>query len=161
MPAPGTAPDRAQCDASCVPSRTAAPARTTPPADAITTVLYDGHCRLCAAGTRRLSRLVPASRVRFVDAHSPAALASFPGLSLDACMASIHVIDGAGRVTRGAEGLARIYRAVPVLGPLAALYYLPGLRTVIDRLYAHVARRRYALFGRVNTGPHSPGTLSS
>jgi predicted DCC family thiol-disulfide oxidoreductase YuxK len=76
-------------------------------------------------------------------------LESFPGLTQADCMRELKLVDEDGRVFGGAEAVVRtLLISRPLLGRLARLYYVPGLRWVCDRLYAFIARYRYRLFGR-------------
>ncbi len=79
--------------------------------------------------------------------QQPGVLAHFPGISYEACMQAMHLVTPDGRIFRGFEAAVRAVATRPVLGLIAYLYYLPGLRQVIDWLYAFIAGRRYRLFG--------------
>ncbi|MGE3804647.1 MAG: thiol-disulfide oxidoreductase DCC family protein [Gemmataceae bacterium] len=116
---------------------------TTPPGHYV--VLYDGLCRFCTAQAGRLRRWTRADRVEFVDFQLPGMLERFPGLTHDTCMTAMQVIDPAGRIYSGFEGAVRILATLPVIGRLAYVYYVPGLRWACDRLYALIAARRYRI----------------
>ena len=109
-------------------------------------LVYDGRCRLCVREAHRLARWV-GGRVRLESFRDPGVIARHPGLSEEACEAALQLIDADGRITSGAEAVARTLRLRPVLAPLAALYRLPGLRQLLDSVYRLVARRRFALGG--------------
>jgi predicted DCC family thiol-disulfide oxidoreductase YuxK len=124
------------------------PLVTRPPEGGVPVALYDGHCRLC---TRYGLSLVRRSGGRVVarSFHDPGVLESFPGLTPDECMRELKVVDARGRVRGGAEAVVYVMgRGSPLLRVLLSPYFLPGLRGLIDRLYAWVARNRYRLFGR-------------
>lgn len=111
-------------------------------------VLFDGHCRLCRAGARRLHALARPGAIELRDFQQPGVLAAFPGLTYDECMRAMILVTPEGRRLHGAAAVAAALRTRPVLGLPAALYGVPGLRQLADALYAFVARHRYRLFGR-------------
>jgi predicted DCC family thiol-disulfide oxidoreductase YuxK len=126
--------------------QTRVPDRTAPPGKQV--VLYDGSCRFCSAAARRLAALVRPGAVEMVDFQAPGALDRFPGVSHAACMQAMHLVTPDGRVYRGAEAAVRALATRRFPGWLAYLYYLPGLRQLLDRLYAFLAAHRYRLMGR-------------
>jgi predicted DCC family thiol-disulfide oxidoreductase YuxK len=111
-------------------------------------VLYDGHCRFCEAGSKRLITLARPGAVEAIDFQLPGALDRFPGITHEACMQAMHLIAPDGRVYRGVEAAVRAVATRPLLGLLARVYYLPGIRQLCDWLYAHIAARRYRILGR-------------
>ncbi len=116
--------------------------------DATWKIIYDGRCRFCTGSATRLARRLPDSRVELVDYNAPGALDRFSTISREACDKAMHLVDPAGRVFRGAEAAVR---AVAARGPfwrVVMVYYLPGLRWLMDRLYALVAANRYRIAGR-------------
>jgi predicted DCC family thiol-disulfide oxidoreductase YuxK len=121
-------------------------------------VLYDGHCSFCTRSARGLQRRFGERRVRAVDLHQPGVLDGQPPAVRDAAMTKMHVILPSGRVVAGAEAAARIAAGVPIVGWLAYLYYVPGLRQLMERAYGLVAKNRYRLFGR--TRPCDSGSCS-
>jgi predicted DCC family thiol-disulfide oxidoreductase YuxK len=111
-------------------------------------LLFDGHCRLCTQGSRRLVRLARPGTIELLDFQEPGVLQRFPGLRHEDCMREIKLVDAAGRVSGGAEAVARVIATRGLLGAWAHLYYVPGLRQLLDFLYAWVARNRYRFMGR-------------
>jgi predicted DCC family thiol-disulfide oxidoreductase YuxK len=109
--------------------------------------LYDGHCRICTAGARRLSVLARPGTVELRDFQEPGVLAAFPSLTLEQCMQALQLVTPEGRVFAGAEAVVRILTRRRILGAPAWLYYLPGVRWVCDAAYAWIARNRYRLSG--------------
>jgi predicted DCC family thiol-disulfide oxidoreductase YuxK/protein-S-isoprenylcysteine O-methyltransferase Ste14 len=120
--------------------------RTTPPGRAV--VLYDGHCKFCTAGSERLLRLARPGAVERVDFQQPGALDRFPGVSHDACMVQMYLIEPDGRVFGGFEAAVRAVTTRPLLGWPARLYYLPGVRLLCDLFYRLLAAYRYRLLGK-------------
>lgn len=110
--------------------------------------LYDGHCRFCTEQTQRLGRMAH-GRIEMRDFQQPGALDAFPTLTHEACMRELKVVEPDGRISGGAEAIVRVLRAArPLLGRLALVYYVPGVRWLADRAYRFVANRRYEVFGR-------------
>jgi predicted DCC family thiol-disulfide oxidoreductase YuxK len=108
-------------------------------------LLYDGNCRLCRAGADRLLRMARRGSIELVDFQRPGALDAFPGLTHDACMRAIHLVQADGRFARGMQAVVEALATRGGLARLARAYYLPGLRQLLDALYAFVARHRYRL----------------
>jgi predicted DCC family thiol-disulfide oxidoreductase YuxK len=111
-------------------------------------VLYDGHCKFCTRGARRLAALARAGILEAVDFQVPEALARFPGLTHEACMEAMYLVAPDGTLFRGFEAVVQAMATRPLFGILARVYYLPGIRHLCDRLYAWVATNRYRLFGK-------------
>lgn len=120
---------------------------TSPPTRHV--VLYDGLCKFCRAGMKRLLALARPGAIEPVDFQEPGALDRFPGISHKACMRQMYLVTPAGRVYGGFEAAVRALTTRPLLGRLAFLYYLPGVRLLLDSLYALVARHRYKLMGKL------------
>jgi predicted DCC family thiol-disulfide oxidoreductase YuxK len=120
--------------------------RTDPPGKYI--ILYDGSCRFCTAQSRNLAALARRGAVEAVNFQAAGLLERFPGISHEACMQAMHLVTPDGRIYKGFEAAVRAVATRPVLGWIAYAYYLPGLRQMIDWLYAFIAARRYRLFRR-------------
>jgi predicted DCC family thiol-disulfide oxidoreductase YuxK len=106
-------------------------------------VLYDGGCGLCRRSRRALERLDRAGRLRFVDVHDPAeARRLFPQLRWEDLMDQMHVVDPAGRVTRGFYAFRTLASVLPALWPVWPLLHLPPVPLVGRRVYRWVARTR-------------------
>jgi predicted DCC family thiol-disulfide oxidoreductase YuxK len=133
--------------------------RTQPPGHHV--ILFDGLCRFCAAGSERLARWMRRGKVERADFHQPGVLERFPGLTHEACMKHLHLVAPDGRVFVAAESVARALTTLPVVGLLAWLYYVPGLRQLLEWLYALIARNRYRILGkRVQAGECEGGTCA-
>jgi predicted DCC family thiol-disulfide oxidoreductase YuxK len=134
-------------------------ARTTPPGHHV--LIYDGLCRFCTAGARRFVGWMGPDAVELVDFQRPGALDRFPGLTHQECMQAMQLVSPDGRVFRGAEGVARALATRRILGRIAYLYYVPGLRQVLNWLYGRVAANRYRIMGKVvATGECDGGTCA-
>ncbi len=112
------------------------------------TVLYDGDCRFCTRSAHAIQRRFGRARVSLRNFQEPGGLDPYPSITHDAAMKKMHLVLGDGRIFAGAEAFARILATVPVLGWIAWLYYVPGIRQLADLGYALIAKYRYRLFGR-------------
>jgi predicted DCC family thiol-disulfide oxidoreductase YuxK len=112
------------------------------------TMLYDGDCRFCTRSAHVIQRRFGRAGVALRNFQEAGALDAYPAITHDAAMKRMHVVLGDGSVHAGAAAAARIAMTVPVVGWLAYLYYVPGLRQLADLGYALVARYRYRLLGR-------------
>jgi predicted DCC family thiol-disulfide oxidoreductase YuxK len=133
--------------------------RTTPPGTHV--VLYDGMCVFCTAQVKKLLKLARPGAVQALDFQDPAVLARFPGITHEACMKAMQLVTPDGYVFRGFEAAVRAVATRPVLGKLAYLYYVPGVRQLCDAAYAWIAARRYRLMGKaVQRGECAAGTCA-
>jgi predicted DCC family thiol-disulfide oxidoreductase YuxK len=83
-----------------------------------------------------------------LDFQRPGALDRFPGLTHDDCMQAMQLVTPGGRVYHGAEAIARAFATRRVIGQVAYLYYVPGLRQLLNWLYGRVAANRYRIMGK-------------
>ena len=110
-------------------------------------LIYDGLCKFCTAGARRFVKWMGRVEVELLDFQRPGALDRFPGLTHADCMRAMQLVTPEGRVFRGAEAIARALATRRLVGRMAYLYYLPGLRQLLDWGYARVAANRYRIMG--------------
>ncbi|HEY9172315.1 MAG TPA: DUF393 domain-containing protein [Verrucomicrobiae bacterium] len=115
----------------------------TPPPKPV--LVFDGDCALCVAWVKRLRRKHDADLecAPYQDAQTPG---RFPDLAPDQLAQSIHLIDAAGRVHRGAQAILRL----PGGGwPQALLLGLcgcwPRFARMLEAGYGLVARNRRRL----------------
>src|SRR4051795_13453425 len=114
--------------------------QTTPPGRFV--ILYDGPFRFCPAGSRRLAAWMRGT-VERADFQLPGVLERFPGLTHEKCMERLHLVAPDGRVFAGVEAIVRALATRPLLGRLAFLYFVPGLRQLLDGAYKVIAAHRY------------------
>jgi predicted DCC family thiol-disulfide oxidoreductase YuxK len=119
------------------PPRTAAPGRDV--------LLYDGRCALCRSQVRRLLRMTRSDAPEARSIHEDEALKPFPGITREACMEALHLVTSDGRVYRGVEAIVMSLRTRPVLYRMARLGLAPGVRSLLEWLYALIARNRCRL----------------
>lgn len=118
--------------------------------DARPVLLYDGHCRFCIAQADRLRRWT-GDRIRLVSFRDPGVLAHYPGLSPETCEQAMQLVLPDGTIVAGAEAGARALGVRPSLAPLAAFYFVPGIRQLVDAVYRVIVRNRFRLGGKVCT----------
>ncbi len=132
--------------------------RTTPPGRYV--VLYDGLCRFCQAGAKQLAALARPGALDLVNYQEPGVLDRFPGVPLEACQRQMHLITPDGRVFGGFEAAVQAVATRRGLGRLAYVYYLPGLRHLLDFFYAQVAAHRYRIMGKTAAGQCPDGACA-
>jgi predicted DCC family thiol-disulfide oxidoreductase YuxK len=93
-----------------------------------------------------------------VDFQREGALDRFSGITHDACMRAMHLVEPDGRISQGAEAIARAIATRPMLRWVRPLYYLPGLRQTLNWLYAVIASNRYQLLGKSTSQDCDNGT---
>jgi predicted DCC family thiol-disulfide oxidoreductase YuxK len=118
------------------------------------TVLYDGRCGFCTRQARLAARVAGAERTRLVSTAMPGVREHY-GLTADGVRRQLYVRDGTGRLWGGAGAVARLVRAVPVVGVVGWLYLVPGLRQVADALYGWISAHRQQISRRL--GWDAPG----
>lgn len=125
---------------------------TAPPTDGATprdadrpTLVYDADCGFCVRCVQHL-RERTGERVEYVASRDVGTrFAHVPG---DEFTRAIFFFEPSGRTSRAAEAALRALAASPGLGsrvPLGAYRVVPGLRLVLERLYAFVARHRLGI----------------
>jgi len=141
------------------PSVTDGPRSTMPPGRYV--VLYDGQCRFCDAGSRRLLKMARHGAIERVNFQQHGALDPFPGLTHDDCMKQMYLVAPDGRLYAGFEAAVQAAATRHGIGWIAYLYYVPGIRQLFDLLYRWIAARRYRLFGkRIAAGECDDGTCA-
>jgi predicted DCC family thiol-disulfide oxidoreductase YuxK len=108
-------------------------------------VVYDDDCGMCLWLARLLKRLDLRRNVTFVGNGTVAegTASELPAdVTLELVSRTIVVIDTENTTHVDAAALARILRALPLLGWLGHLVALPGLSGLVAKLYYRVAERR-------------------
>src|SRR5690349_13508939 len=95
------------------------PKQTTPPGKYV--VLFDGLCKLCTAGSKKLLGLAKPGAVEAVNFQDVGALDRFPGLTHDECMKAMFLVTPEGRVFQGFEAAVRAVASRAWLRPIAYL----------------------------------------
>ena len=105
-------------------------------------VFFDGSCPLCRREIAHYRRIDTAQRMYWVDAVSEPEALSRHGLSLEAAMAELHVLDATGRWQRGVDAFLVIWQHLPAYRWLAKLVTVLNLRRPLGFIYRHFAAWR-------------------
>jgi predicted DCC family thiol-disulfide oxidoreductase YuxK len=89
--------------------------------------------------------------VELVDFHAAESLERFPGLTYEICMERMHLVEPAGQIFAGAEGIVRAISTGGFPGKLALIYFVPGMRQLCNGIYRLIAAHRYRVMGRAIT----------
>ncbi len=110
------------------------------------TTYYNGKCPVCAAGVRDQRRRAEraAAPCEWIDINEAPEALTPRGVGVDDVRLRLHAIDGSGRLCRGPEAFAAIWRELPGWRWLACLVALPVVRPVLSWLYDRLAHRLYA-----------------
>ena len=108
---------------------------------------YDGDCGFCLRWVNRLRRLDRAGQVSWVAFQS---LPEPPrGVTWDdlkrAAYLDPHPDTGAGPLHEGFYAFRQLSRRIPLLFPLAPLFWLPGMGRLGQPVYRWIAANRYRL----------------
>ena len=114
-------------------------------------VIYDGSCRFCIANAERLVRWSKPGSLRLVSSADPGNLAGLPGVDPEKRDRAIQFIGRNGRISSGAEAIARALNTRPAWRLVTWVYWAPILRQLIDLAYRVVAANRYRIAGRLPT----------
>ena len=80
--------------------------------------------------------------MRWLDLNENPEELTKAGISAEAAMTRLHVVDAEGGIHGGAEALALIWREVPSRRWLSHLMKIGPVRGIVARIYGFVARRR-------------------
>lgn len=109
------------------------------------TALFDGHCVICQSTRRTIIALDWFNRVEFLDLHDKAQVERrYPQYDHAQLMGEIHVIADE-QLYAGFMGTRRMLKEVPLGFPLWLIMQLPGMTWLGRKIYAVIARNRYAV----------------
>ena len=108
-------------------------------------LLYDGSCRFCIAGSARLARLAAPGVVRRVSSKDEAEMARFPASVREGIGGALQLVSADGEIASGAAAVSRVLATRRGWRLITWLYWVPGIRQVTDALYRVVARNRYRI----------------
>jgi len=132
--------------------------------------LYDGGCTVCLSLVRMLRSRKGHENIYFEDITSP----NFSpirnkGITYEAAMDTIHVINKKGEIIKGMDGLTLLYSEVG-LGWVFKLAQLPLLSKAADIVYKLISKNRMAMgagmdavlaVGRINMEKEGTGTCEA
>lgn len=107
--------------------------------------LYDGDCGFCTRWRDRMIARDARGVVEWLSLHEPAVATRFPGIDREDALRQMYVVAPDGSLHRGAEGWRELFRVLDGLSWVAALYKIPGVPFVMDRVYRFIAARRNRL----------------
>jgi len=116
------------------------------------TVIYDGTCRFCVAGSARLLKIAAPGRIERMSMHDPEVFRRFPTLTPEMCAGAMQLVEADGTVFSGVGAIVEALATRKWLRWTRWLYRLTPVRVVVDRLYRVVARNRHRIMGRVTGG---------
>lgn len=106
-------------------------------------VIYDGHCRVCAAQARKLLWWDCQKKLSYLSLHDAAVAERYPDLTRARLMEEMAIVDRRGRRHHGAEAIRHLTLRLRRLWWAAPLLYFPGSLPLWRWLYRQIARRRY------------------
>jgi predicted DCC family thiol-disulfide oxidoreductase YuxK len=111
-------------------------------------VIYDGHCRICTSGIKKIRLLDWFSHFRYVSLHDAEVGEKYPDLTYDMMMDEMYVVSRGGARYAGAAGFRYLSWRIPLFWPIAPIMSIPGTSRLWSWLYQLVAKNRYR-FGRI------------
>jgi predicted DCC family thiol-disulfide oxidoreductase YuxK len=108
-------------------------------------VFYDGACLVCATEIEHYVRHDRHGRLTPVDISPEGFSAELPGVSRQALMYELHVVDSGGTIYRGVDAFWAIWQAFPAnswYGLLGKLITLPVINGCARLMYRGFARIR-------------------
>jgi len=116
-------------------------------------VIYDGNCNLCVNLVRSLEMLDQGKLFSYIPMQDEQILAQWRVTSQD-CEMGMILIDGNAPKNRwqGSDAAEEIGRLLPMGRVFVDAYRaLPGVKSLGDKVYAHIRDNRYDLFGKRTT----------
>ncbi len=120
---------------------------TTDPAPGRSVVLFDGTCAFCQKSVSILKRLDWRGRLVFQEAQQKSEWPpSAVPLKLSNLLEEMHVVSPDREHTYGGFAAFRFMAwRLPVLWPVAPLFYLPGVPWIGNKAYRFIAKHRYQI----------------
>ena len=112
-------------------------------------VIYDGKCKICTMGIRRLLWWDCQGKLSYLSLHDPEVARRWPDLPFDRMMTEIVIVDRVGIRHWGPEAIRFLSRRLRRLWWAAPVLHFPGSMILWRPLYRWVARNRYRFSGGV------------
>lgn len=112
------------------------------------TLLYDGTCRFCVAGSARLVRLAARGAIVREDFHRPGVLERFHRVTRDECESAMRLVMPDGTIHVGAAAAVEAMATRTMLRWIRSVYRVSVVRVVADYIYMIIAKNRFRLMGR-------------
>ncbi len=106
---------------------------------------YDADCSFCTSLARWLSKADVFQGITWTAYQSLDTPP--PGLSWEDLERSAYLVGSKGRHWEGFYAFRRLTVRLPLLAPLAPIFWFPGMRVIGAAVYRRVARNRYRIFG--------------
>jgi predicted DCC family thiol-disulfide oxidoreductase YuxK len=99
---------------------------------------------MCRTSVEVVREFDNSNKLDLLDFHDAEIRDQFPGITLEALMEELYVVDDRGNIWRGARAVNQILRYQHgIRGILAWLWYFPGFAMIADWQYKRIARSRY------------------
>ncbi len=108
-------------------------------------ILYDGECPMCIFQMRVLSWLDWFNQLALVPLADPRAQTLAPGIEREDLQEAIHCITCGGKIHRGARAIRFAGMRLPLLLPVALVFWVPGVIQIAELIYKWVSRNRLLL----------------
>lgn len=108
-------------------------------------LLYDDGCPMCTFQMRVLTWLDWRHVIRLMPLSHPKTAEIAPSLDRQQLLAAIHCVTPGGTIHRGARAIRHLALRIPLLIPLAAVLWFPGVIWFAERAYMWVSRNRHLL----------------
>jgi predicted DCC family thiol-disulfide oxidoreductase YuxK len=105
-------------------------------------VLFDGACPRCRSTMAMIMAADPGGVVEPIDLTAVDVRTVHPALTPEACLRTMHVVSGPGRVAAGFDALRSIAGRLPLFWPIGAIVSLPGVASLGRVVYNRVAATR-------------------
>lgn len=112
-------------------------------------VIFDGNCRFCFSGVRKLHRWDRRKRLTFVSLHDPFVARHYPDLTHEQMMEQMYVVTRDDHRLGGAAAFRYLTYRIPRLWILAPFMSIPFTLPLWQMAYRQVAKRRYKISQRM------------
>lgn len=120
------------------------------------TLIYDGECGFCQGAVAWIRSRSGPDAFEFLPCQDPERARRYPAMPPEECMAAMQLVLADGRVLGGEKAIPEILKRLRGWRVLAALFRIPGTGFVARRVYAWVARHRYAISCALRRSPAGP-----
>ncbi len=118
-------------------------------------LVYDGSCPICTGAKGWIERRAIPGAFEFLACQSPDRARRFPALPEAACLEAMQLVLPGGTILAGDRAIPEILARLRRWRWLAAVFRLPGVTRLAPRVYAWVARHRYAISHALPCAPRS------
>lgn len=114
------------------------------------TVLYDGLCLMCNRARTFVTPFDWLQRITFVDIYDAQAVSmlKFPAPAQEVLLTDMYLIDASGHEHRGFYAWRKIITLLPLTFLFSPLLYIPGIPTLGEKIYRHIADTRTRVLNR-------------